>query len=73
MNILWFLAGMLVMLGLVFLTLGFLTKLTIKTINEKKERVKMAKIKLSKGGFTPIPEGTHVFKITSESMTRTLV
>ena len=24
----------------------------------------MAKIKLSKGGFTPIPEGTHVFKIT---------
>jgi len=25
----------------------------------------MAKIKLSKGGFTPIPEGTHVFKITS--------
>jgi hypothetical protein len=23
----------------------------------------MAKIKLSKGGFTPIPEGTHVFKI----------
>ncbi|HHW90809.1 MAG TPA: hypothetical protein GX745_07915 [Clostridiales bacterium] len=25
----------------------------------------MAKIKLSKGGFTPIPVGTHVFKITS--------
>lgn len=25
----------------------------------------MAKIKLSKGGFTLIPEGTHVFKITS--------
>ena len=25
----------------------------------------MAKIKLSKGGFTPIPEGTHVFKITN--------
>ena len=24
----------------------------------------MAKIKLSKGGFTPIPEGTHIFKIT---------
>jgi len=24
----------------------------------------MAKIKLSKGGFTPIPEGKHVFKIT---------
>lgn len=24
----------------------------------------MAKIKLSKSGFTPIPEGTHVFKIT---------
>ena len=23
----------------------------------------MAKIKLSKGGFTPIPEGTHIFKI----------
>ena len=39
MNILWFLAGMLVMLGLVFLTVvGFLTKLTINTINEKKER-----------------------------------
>ena len=39
MNILWFLAGMLVMLGLVFLTIvGFLTNLTIKTINEKKER-----------------------------------
>ena len=39
MNILWFLAGMLVMLGLVFLTvMGFLTKLTIQTINEKKER-----------------------------------
>jgi len=39
MNILWFLAGMLVMLGLVFLTVvGFLTNLTIKTINEKKER-----------------------------------
>lgn len=37
MNILWFLAGMLVMLGLVFLTImGFLTNLTIKTINEKK-------------------------------------
>lgn len=37
MNILWFLAGMLVMLGLVFLTVvGFLTKLTIKTIDEKK-------------------------------------
>jgi hypothetical protein len=39
MNILWFLAGMLVMLGLVFLTvMGFLTKLTIQTINEKKRR-----------------------------------
>ena len=39
MNILWFLAGMLVMLGLVFLTIvGFLTKLTINAINEKKER-----------------------------------
>ena len=39
MNILWFLAGMLVMLGLVFLTIvGFLTKVTIKAINEKKER-----------------------------------
>ena len=39
MNILWFLIGMLVMLGLVFLTvIGFLTKVTIKTINEKKER-----------------------------------
>ena len=39
MNILWFLAGMLVMLGLVFLMIvGFLTNLTIKTINEKKER-----------------------------------
>ncbi len=39
MNILWFLAGMLVMLGIVFLTvMGFLTKLTINTINEKKER-----------------------------------
>ena len=39
MNILWFLAGMLVMLGLVFLTVvGFLTKAIIKTINEKKER-----------------------------------
>lgn len=39
MNILWFLAGMLVMLGLVFLTVvGFLTKSIIKTINEKKER-----------------------------------
>jgi len=39
MNILWFLAGMLVMLGLVFLTIvGFLTNLTINTINEKKER-----------------------------------
>ncbi len=25
----------------------------------------MAKIKLSKGGFTPIPEGTHIFKITN--------
>lgn len=25
----------------------------------------MAQIKLSKSGFTPIPEGTHVFKITS--------
>lgn len=24
----------------------------------------MAKIKLSKGGFTPIPEGEHIFKIT---------
>ena len=24
----------------------------------------MAKIKLSEGGFTPIPEGTHIFKIT---------
>ena len=40
MNILWFLAGMLVMLGLVFLTIvGFLTKLTINTINEKGERL----------------------------------
>jgi len=39
MNILWFLAGMLVMLGLVFLTIvGFLTQLIIKAINEKKER-----------------------------------
>ena len=39
MHILWFLAGMLVMLGLVFLTvMGFLTNLTIKAINEKKER-----------------------------------
>lgn len=39
MNILWFLAGMLVMLGLVFLAVvGFLTNLTIKTINEKKGR-----------------------------------
>ena len=39
MNILWFLAGMLVMLGLVFLTIvGFLTTLTINAINEKKER-----------------------------------
>ena len=39
MNILWFLVGMFVALGLVFLTVvGFLTKLTIKTINEKKER-----------------------------------
>ena len=39
MNIFWFLAGMLVMLGLVFLTVvGFLTKITINTINEKKER-----------------------------------
>jgi uncharacterized membrane protein YccF (DUF307 family) len=39
MNILWFLAGMLVMLGVVFLTVvGFLTKLTIKTIDEKRER-----------------------------------
>jgi hypothetical protein len=39
MNILWFLAGMLVMLGLVFLTIvGFLTKLAIEAINEKKER-----------------------------------
>jgi uncharacterized membrane protein YccF (DUF307 family) len=39
MNILWFLAGMLVMLGLLFLTVvGFLAKLTIKAINEKKER-----------------------------------
>ena len=39
MHILWFLAGMLVMLGLVFLTvMRFLTNLTIKTINEKKER-----------------------------------
>ena len=25
----------------------------------------MAKIKLNKSGFTPIPEGTHIFKITS--------
>ncbi len=24
----------------------------------------MAKIKLSEGGYTPIPEGTHIFKIT---------
>ena len=39
MNILWFLAGMLVMLGLVFLAVvGFLTKVTINTINEKRER-----------------------------------
>jgi len=39
MNILWFLAGMLVMLGIVFLSImGFLTKLIIQTINEKKER-----------------------------------
>ena len=39
MNIPWFLAGMLVMLGLVFLTIvGFLTNLIIKTVNEKKER-----------------------------------
>jgi hypothetical protein len=39
MNILWFLAGMLTMLGLVFLTIvGSLTKLTINAINEKKER-----------------------------------
>jgi hypothetical protein len=39
MHILWFLAGMLVMLGLVFLTvMGFLTKVTINTINEKKGR-----------------------------------
>jgi len=39
MNILWFLAGMLVMLGLVFLMIvGFLTNLIIKAINEKKER-----------------------------------
>ena len=39
MNILWFLAGMLVMLGLVFLTIvGFLTNLIIKTVNEEKER-----------------------------------
>ena len=39
MNILWFLAGMLAMLGLVFLTIvGFLTNVIIKTINEKKER-----------------------------------
>lgn len=39
MNILWFLAGMLVMLGLVFLTIvGFLTKVTISTIIEKKGR-----------------------------------
>jgi hypothetical protein len=29
----------------------------------KRREVKMAKIKLNKGGFTPIPEGTHVFKI----------
>ena len=39
MNILWFLAGMLVMLGLVFLTVvGFLTNFIVKAINEKKER-----------------------------------
>ncbi len=39
MNILWFLAGMLMMLGIVFLSImGFLTKLIIQTINEKKER-----------------------------------
>jgi hypothetical protein len=31
----------------------------------KRREVKMAKIKLNKGRFTPIPEGTHVFKITS--------
>ena len=31
----------------------------------KRREIKMAKIKLSKSGFTPIPEGTHVFKITS--------
>jgi hypothetical protein len=30
----------------------------------KRREVKMAKIKLSKSGFTPIPEGTHIFKIT---------
>jgi hypothetical protein len=39
MSILWFLAGMLTMLGLVFLTVvGFLTQVTIKAINGKKER-----------------------------------
>ena len=39
MNILWFLAGMLVMLGLVFLTVvGFSTQLIVKAINEEKER-----------------------------------
>ncbi len=27
----------------------------------------MAKIKLSKGGFTPIPKGEHVFKITKST------
>ena len=27
----------------------------------------MAKIKLSKGGFTPIPEGEHIFKITKST------
>jgi hypothetical protein len=31
----------------------------------KRREVKMAKIKLNKGGFTPIPEGTHIFKITN--------
>lgn len=27
----------------------------------------MAKIKLSEGGFTPIPEGEHIFKITKST------
>ena len=27
----------------------------------------MAKIKLSEGGYTPIPEGEHIFKITKST------